>query len=136
MIKDWKLFIEKYETDDSDWEMEPSEEDLEDILDETDIDLEIENLCSMIRKYLKGSDLDTSVSYQDNEITIAVFLGKKESVKSLRETLETLKKLQKDILPEYESDVQIYVDKGTPILYLDLSLDNEGDGDTDKNKHF
>lgn len=144
MIKKWKLFIEKYETDDSEWEMEddsnipwdqePTEEDLEDILDDNDIDLEIENLCSLIRKYLKNSSLDSMVEYRDGEIEIYVFLSKKENIKSMRETLESLKKLQKDILPEYESSVEIFIDKGTPILYCVLVPDEDEDGDSDKNK--
>jgi hypothetical protein len=144
MIKNWKLFVEKYETDDSDWEMEdddfipfdqePTEEDLDGILDDNDIDLEIENLCSLIRKFLKNSNLDSMVEYKEGEIEIYVFLSKKESIKSMRETMESLKRLQKDILPEYESSVELFMEKESPILYAVLIPDEEEDGDEDENK--
>jgi len=136
MIKNWKLFKEEYEEiDDSDWNIqdddyEPSEEDLAEVLDESEIDLEIENLCSLIRKYLKNSNLESLVEYKEGEITIYVFLDKKEKIGSFTMILEILKKLHKDILPEYESSVELYENKSKePILIVTLMPDEEGDGD-------
>jgi hypothetical protein len=139
MIKNWKLFKEKYdEVDDSDWDIEdddyePSEEDLEDILDDNDIDLEIENLCSLIRKYLKNSDLSSLVEYKDGDLTIYIFLEKKEKIGLLTSILEVLKNLHNDILPEYESSVELYQNKTKePLLIISLYRDDEGDGDKNK----
>lgn len=131
MIKNWKLFKEEYdEIKDGD---EPSDDDLDGILDESDIDLEIENLCSLIRKFLKNSNLESIVEYKDGDITIYVFLDKKEKIGSFTTILETLNKLHKDILPEYESSVELYenIDKD-PIFIVTLTPDDEGDGDKNK----
>lgn len=136
MIKNWKLFNEKYEEiDDSDWNIEddnyePSSDDLENILDDNEIDLEVENLCSLFRKYLKNSNLESLVEYKDGEISIYVFLDKKEKIGSFTNTMEILKKLHKDILPQYESNVELYENKAKePILIVTLSPDEDGDGD-------
>lgn len=104
--------------------------------DEEDMDDndDMSHLLYLLRQMFRNSDIDAEISSDDLDIIIDVYLNKKERLKDVIKVFEVAKKLRRDILPQYDSEFQIYYSKtGQPILTFNFSY---GDGQDDDKSPF
>lgn len=84
---------------------------------EDDLDADMENLTSLVRELFKNTGIEAQVMFNGLDIDIYVFLHKREKMKMLLKVFDTVVKLKKEILPQYESAVELYESKEKwPIL--------------------
>ena len=77
-------------------------DDLED--DDADV---IENLLSILRKFIRNAGYEPYVFYEDEAIAIQFILNKSETMPSLMKVMNLLHKLQSDIPIQYECDFEL-----------------------------
>jgi hypothetical protein len=112
-----------------------SEEDFYDEFDDydnTDPDVtdddEEDHLCYLIRSMFNNYDLNAQVERDDLDITINIFLEKKERMKNILKTFDVIHKMKKDILPQYESQMELFETKsGHPVLSFEFYYDSKDD---------
>lgn len=74
-----------------------------------DEDDDVENLNSMLRKMFRNSGIDNViVETIKMDITITVTLNRREELKEVIKVFEVANKLKKDILAQYDSEVEMY----------------------------
>lgn len=110
--------------------------DLEEVnfnrLDETEDDTskdtsEMDEVCYQIRKLFKIRGVDVQVNHEEFDIMVYVFLSKREKISSLLKSFDVVKKLQKDIIPDYDCEAELYENKkGFPILAFSFTTFNFG----------
>lgn len=106
--------------DDSDYEV--TDEDEED------------HLCYLIRSMFNNYGLNVSVERNDLDITINLFLERKERMKNILKAFDVVYKMRKDILPQYDSQMELFETKsGHPVLSFEFYYDS---GDKDDNAPF
>jgi len=100
---------EYYEEDDFNTKDSYEEEEDED---------EEDHLCYLIRTFLNGNGITSSVERSDLDISVYVFLQRKEKFKNIVKAFDVvINKMKRDILPQYELEVELYESKqGIPIL--------------------
>jgi hypothetical protein len=98
-------------------------------------DSEEDHLCYLIRTFLNGNRITSSVERSELDISVYVFLQKKEKFKNIVRTFDVvINKMKKDILPQYELEVELYESKdGIPILLFSFFF---ADGDKDDRAPF
>jgi hypothetical protein len=110
------------------------EEEEESYSEETSNDDEEDHLCYLIRSMFNNSGINAQVERDDLDLTVYVFLQQKERMKSILKTFDVVHKLKKDILPQYDSEMELYESKqGYPIFKFDFFY---GYGDKDDNLPF
>jgi hypothetical protein len=99
----------------------PNEEEVD---YEEDGDVE-DHLCYLIRTFLNGNGITTSVERSDLDISVYVFLQRKEKFKNIVKTFDiVINKMKKDILPQYQLEVELYESKEyIPILSFSFYYD-------------
>ncbi len=129
-----------YNDDDEDFDKDvpkyQEEEEEESYFSEepSDDDDEEDHLCYLIRSMFNNSGINAQVERDDLDITVYVFLQRKERMKSILKTFDVVHKLKKDILPQYDSEMELYESKqGFPIFKFDFFY---GYGDKDDNLPF
>jgi len=121
--KDSPKYEEEEEEEESYFSEEPSDDD-----DEED------HLCYLIRSMFSNSGIIAQVERDDLDITVFVFPQKKERMKNILKTFDVVHKLKTDILPQYDSEMELYESKqGYPIFKFDFFY---GSGDKDDNLPF
>ena len=76
----------------------------EDIEDDDDV---IENLLSILRKFIKNAGYDPYVSYDDGAIVVQFILNEVETMPSLMKAMNLINKLHTDILIQYQCDFDL-----------------------------
>jgi len=110
------------------------EEEEEESYSEESSDDEEDHLCYLIRSMFNNSGINAQVERDDLDLTVYVFLQQKERMKSILKTFDVVHKLKKDILPQYDSEMELYESKqGYPIFKFDFFY---GYGDKDDNLPF
>ena len=133
-LKNYKELFEKYE--DTDYEDEsyyndddylfgrPShskkgtEEEEEEMIGDSDMD----NLLYLLRTMFKNKGIkDVYVEHDELDITISVTMGYKEKIESIISVFDTAKRLKRDILPQYDSEFEMWETKdGKPLLIFNF----------------
>ena len=146
-LKNYKELFEKYE--DTDYEDEsyyndddylfgrPShskkgtEEEEEEMIGDSDMD----NLLYLLRTMFKNKGIkDVYVEHDELDITISVTMGYKEKIESIISVFDTAKRLKRDILPQYDSEFEMWETKdGKPLLVFNFYY---GEGLEDDNTPF
>ncbi len=107
----------------------------------SDFDSEMVYLCNTIKSLYDNVDLSVDIDYDGLNITVFTFLEKKEKLRNITKSFEMATKLKKDILPQYDSEFELYEnEEGYPILcfeftFSDMSEEPDGtkdDSDFDK----
>ena len=95
---------------------------------------DVSNICYLIRTLFRNSGIDyVDVDYNDLDFKVYVYLSKKEKMSSILKILDVSYKLKRDILPQYESSVELYHNKhGEPLFcfsfeYYEPSESKESD---------
>jgi hypothetical protein len=105
----------------------------EDDLPEDDFDSEMNYLCDTIQSLFDNSDLYVDINYEDLNITVFVFLEKVERMKSLTKAFDIANKLRKDILPQYESEFELYENKeGYPVICFEFTINENPRSEEDE----
>lgn len=129
-LKIEKLLIERIdEFDDEfydefgDYRYEPvSDNRYDDEEDYNDGDAEEEDyLCYLIRSMFSNYDIEALVERNDLDITINIFLNKKEKMNNILKVFDIIYKMRKDILPQYDSQVELFETRaGEPVLCFEF----------------
>ena len=128
------------EEDDEDFIIPPSInpsdkiKDKEELVEDDEFDSDsassIDTLCYYVRQLFNKSGLDVAVDHEDDDIKVYIFLEKRENMFGLIQPFKIVDKIQSDILPEYEAEVELYENKkNNPILAFTFTLIDESEDD-------
>jgi hypothetical protein len=110
-------------------EEEEEEDEYEDIDDDQNED--IQHLMDLLRTYFENQGVEVDIENKGLDITISTYLNKVEKLKNIIKVFNIVKKVKKDILPQYESEFELWETKDkSPVLYF--SFYYEGDFDDEK----
>ncbi len=71
--------------------------------------------------------MEVDVDYNGYDISIYSFPEKREKISSILKIFDIVYKLKKDILPQYESEFELYESKkGDPVFSFQFSYDSDG----------
>jgi hypothetical protein len=126
-----KIDEEEFSEDFGDYEYEPLDDDPDyDVTDEDEED----HLCYLIRSMFNNYGLNVQVERNDLDITVNIFLEIKERMKNILKAFDVVYKMRKDILPQYDSQMELFETKsGYPVLSFEFYYDS---GDKDDNLPF
>lgn len=118
-------------------QMGESFDDGEDDVDDTTSD-EMENLLYLLRTLFKNGGVDAEFENKGLDIMVYVVLNKREKMSSVLKVFDLVKKLKKDILPQYDSEFELWETKGgEPMLTFNFMYEgSDGDPNFDGNKPF
>jgi hypothetical protein len=98
--------------------------------EDEDSDDDMEHLCYLLRQMFNNSNFDVNVENSGLDLSMTVQFERKESLKDVIKLFEIVKKIKKDILPQYESSYEMWETKsGRPMITFDFTLDDDADGD-------
>ena len=93
---------------------------------EEDLDADMENLTYLVRQLFKNTEIEAEIEYDGLDIVMYVYLNRKEKLKSILKIFDLVARLKSDILPQYESAVELYESKERyPILQFQFEYDSE-----------
>lgn len=146
-LKNYKELFEKYE--DTDYEDESyyndddylfgrpshSKKGTEEEEDEQIGDSDMDNLLYLLRTMFRNKGIkDVYVEHEELDITISVTMGYREKIESIISVFDTAKRLKRDILPQYDSEFEMWETKdGKPLLTFNFYY---GEGLEDDNTPF
>ena len=111
-------------------EVDFEEVDPEDMNDEYDDDLTqddvVESLLSTLRKMIRNSNFEKAYVFTDDErcINIQFILNQNEKIARIMKVVNFLKKLESDILIQYDSEFELWETKqGDPLFTAKFSYD-------------
>jgi hypothetical protein len=109
------------------------DDDVDDIQSE-----DMENLLYLLRTLFKNSGVSAEVESKGLDITVYAVLAKKEKMASILKVFDVAKKLKKDILPQYDSEFEMWETKaGEPMLTFIFSYEgSDGDPNYDGSAPF
>lgn len=135
-LKNYKELFEEYEGQDEDEsyyndddylfgrpnisKKKVEEEEVEE--DETIGDSDMDNLLYLLRTMFKNKGINNIYIEHDGlDITISVTMGFKEKIESIISVFDTAKRLKRDILPQYDSEFEMWETKdGRPLLIFNF----------------
>jgi hypothetical protein len=87
----------------------------------------MDNICELIRDMFNLSGLKAFVESDEMDITVSVEMKNKDKLKRLLKVLEVAKRLQKDVLVEYECEFEVWETKKekTPLLVFNFYVTGE-----------
>ena len=92
------------------------------------------HLLYLLRTMFKNSGVEVEVRNRGLDIEIDAYLNTKERLKDVIKVFEVARKLKKDVLPQYDSEFELFYSKtGSPILTFTFLY---GDGLDDDNSPF
>lgn len=110
-------------------EYDGDEEDYEDDQNDDISEDDMSHLLYLLRSYFSNSGIDADIENDDLDIKIFYYPNKKEKIRSILGLFDVVKRLKKDILPQYNSEFEVWETKtGDSVLVFNFEYDN-GDGD-------
>lgn len=98
--------------------------------EDEDSDDDMDHLCYLLRQMFNNSNFDINVENSGLDLSMTAQFERKESLKDVIKLFEIVKKIKKDILPQYESSYEIWETKsGRPMITFEFTLDDDSDGD-------
>lgn len=80
------------------------------------------DLIYWIEKLFKNADFDVEIEVDKLDISIYCKLSKVDNLSNVVKLMDTAKKLTKDVLPQYKSNVSLFETKnGSPLLTFDFT---------------
>jgi len=129
-VKENTRYFEDDFYEDSDDDFNKYSDDAED-----DSQDEEDHLCYLIRSMFNNYGVSAYVERDDLDIILYIYLQKKEKMQNILRCFDIVtNKLKRDILPQYESELELYESKeGIPILQFSFFY---SDGDKDDRSPF
>ena len=133
-LKNYKELLEKYDgPEDDDMYGRPNypskKNEKEEEEDDEVPNEDMEHLLYLLRVLFKNSGVDADIESKDLDVSIYVVLNKKEKMSSILKVFDVVQKLKKDILPQYDSEFELWETKtGDPMLtfiFMYDGLDND-----------
>ena len=95
-------------------------------------DSDMDNLLYLLRTMFRNKGIkDVYVEHEELDITISVTMGRKEKIESIISVFDTAKRLKRDILPQSDSEFEMWETKdGKPLLVFNFYYE-EGLNDDD-----
>lgn len=107
---------------------EEDEEELDYEYDEN-AESDMEHLMYLLRSYFNNQGVEVEVENKKLDITLYTVLNKVDTLKNVINIFNIVKKVKKDILPQYDSEFELWESKdGSPMLYFNFYYE-EGLGD-------
>jgi hypothetical protein len=98
--------------------------------EDEDSDDDMEHLCYLLRQMFNNSNFDINVENSGLDLSMTAQFERKESLRDVIKLFEIVKKIKKDILPQYESSYEMWETKsGRPMITFDFTLDDDADRD-------
>jgi len=98
--------------------------------DDYDSDDDMSHLCYLLRSMFNNSNIDVNVESSNLDLSIIARFARRESLSDIIKVFEIVKKIKKDILPQYTSSYEIWETKmGEPMISFDFMLDDDSDKD-------
>lgn len=98
--------------------------------EDEDSDDDMDHLCYLLRQMFNNSNFDINVENSGLDLSMTAQFERKESLKDVIKLFEIVKKIKKDILPQYESSYEMWETKsGRPMITFEFTLDDDSDGD-------
>jgi len=98
--------------------------------DDYDSDDDMSHLCYLLRSMFNNSNIDVNVESSNLDLSIIARFDRRESLSDIIKVFEIVKKIKKDILPQYTSSYEIWETKmGEPMISFDFMLDDDSDKD-------
>lgn len=95
---------------------------------------DMSHLCYLLRQMFNNSNIDVDVESSGLDIGITAQFNRKEALIDIIKLFEVVKKIKKDILPQYDSSYEIWETKtGYPMITFEFML---GDDNGDDNSPF
>jgi hypothetical protein len=95
----------------------------------------LDNLLSILRKYIKNAGFEPYVSLEDNSIVIQFILDSSETMPSLMKVMNLLNKLHTDILIQYQCDFDLAeTTDDRPLITAEFFYDESGSSKKGKKK--
>jgi len=92
-------------------------------------DDDINQLLDLLSNYFENQGVDIQLEHDGLDITIYHILNKKDKLSTVTKVFNIVKKVKKDILPQYDSEFELWETKDKlPILNFTFTY-NEGLGD-------
>ena len=147
-LKNYKELFEKYEDTDYDDESYYNDDDYlfgrpdnskkvtkEDEEDELIGDSDMDNLLYLLRTMFKNKGIKNVYVENDGlDISISVTMNNKEKIENIISVFDTAKRLKRDILPQYDSEFEMWeTNDGKPLLTFNFYY---GEGLEDDNVAF
>lgn len=146
-LKNYKELFEKYEDTDYDDESYYNDDDYlfgrpdsskkvnKDEEDELIGDSDMDNLLYLLRTMFKNKGIkNVYVENDELDISISVTMNMKEKIENIISVFDTAKRLKRDILPQYDSEFEMWETKdGRPLLTFNFYY---GEGLEDDNVAF
>jgi hypothetical protein len=105
------------------------EEDIYSDEEFVDEDGDMERLVTLLVSYFENQGVNVDVENDGLNITILAVLDKQDKLHNLVNLFSIVKKVKKDILPQYDSEFELWESKdGRPMLYFNFDYE-EGLGD-------
>ncbi len=102
--------------------------------DEDDDGDDMGHLLYLLRSMFKNSGIEVEIRNRGLDIEIDAYLNTKERLRDVIKVFEVAKKLKKDVLPQYDSEFELFYSKAnSPILTFTFLY---GDGLDDDNSPF
>jgi hypothetical protein len=113
--------------------------DFRDSVDEEDeISDDMQHLLYLLRAYFKNSGIEADLSCKDLDISVSIVLNKRDKLSFLMKSFDCVKKMHRDILPQYDSEFELWSTKlKEPMLLFNFLYDGDEIGDeTDETAPF
>lgn len=95
-----------------------------------DSDDDMQHLCYLLRQMFNNSNFDINVESSGLDLSMTAQFERKESLKDVIKLFEIVKKIKKDILPQYESSYEMWETRsGRPMITFEFTLDGDVDRD-------
>lgn len=133
-LKNYKELFEQYDGPEDDDELfgRPSYNSKKDVNDDEEEDTvseDMEHLLYLLRQLFKSSGVDVIIESKGLDITIYSILNKRQKMSSILKVFNVVKKLKSDILPQYDSEFELWETKtGEPMLTFNFMYEGQ-DGD-------
>ncbi len=90
---------------------------------------DMDHLLYLIRAIFKGVGIHVEIERKGLDMQMYVAVAKKEKIKNLVNIFNTVKKIKSDILPQYDSEFQVWEVKGGECELVFGFFYDDGDGD-------
>lgn len=107
----------KYDDEDDDFD---DEDEYEAESDDT-ASSDMEHLLYLLRSYFNNQGVEVWVENKGLDITLYTVQNKRDNLKNIINVFNIVKKVKRDILPQYDSEFELWQSKdGRPMLYFNF----------------